>query len=398
VESSEKVNNLQQVDSWLDNSGPKLLELLPNNIDQQRFLRNISSQVKMNSAIKNCKPDTIINAIITATHLGLDIGLLGSAYIVPYGQQATLMIGYVGLIDLAHRSGTVKNIHSGVVRANDFYERTHDDFTHKYSAFDSVEARGPVVGAYCLVDLMNGGRQIETMSREDIEQVRSGSRSGNNGPWVQYFEEMAKKSVIRRAMKKCKLSPEVQDKLQVADEAEFVSAEVRSSSRPSKGTDALLGRLDMQDTVEHVEVEAPVVEALPAPPEKKPSSPSANGVDWDRHLVRAKATAKKIGQPVKRWYMINDLRKKLLKERATAEGLSLTDVEAFWDLVDEIFVPFDTGAVESWSHNCNLDVLLRVPKRGSKDHFTAAREGEYRGGGDEAKPLPSMSVADFVED
>ena len=391
------MNNLQQVDSWLDKSGPKLLELLPSNIDQQRFLRNISSQVKMNPAIQNCRPDTIINAIIKATHLGLDIGLLGSAWIVPYGQQATLMIGYAGLIDLAHRSGTVKNIHSGVVRANDFYERTHDDFTHKYEAFDSTETRGPVVGAYCLVDLMNGGRQIETMSHQEIEQIRAGSRSGSGPAWSKYYEEMAKKCVIRRAMKKCKLSPEVQEAIQASDDDEFVSAEVRPSRR-RKGTSALMERLDTPDApADPPALEIPV-EALPAPSEKKPPTPSVNGVDWDQHLVRAVATAKKIGHPVKRWYKITAPREKLLKERATAEDLSLTDVEAFWDLVDEIFVPFDSGAVESWADNCNLDVLLRVPKRGGKDHFTAAREGEYRGAGDDTQPSPAISVADLVED
>lgn len=186
------MNTLQRVDNWLDKSGPKLLELLPAGIDQARFIRNVSSQVKMNPSIQQCRPDTIINSIVKATHLGLDIGVLGSAYIVPYGNQASLVIGYAGLIDLAFRSGTVKNIHSGVVRENDNYERTHDDFWHKYNAFDSTEVRGPVIGTYCLVDLSNGGRQIETMSRDEIDQIRNASRSGNGPAWTQYYDEMAK--------------------------------------------------------------------------------------------------------------------------------------------------------------------------------------------------------------
>ena len=107
------MNTVQRVDNWLDKSGPKLLELLPAGIDQARFIRNVSSQVKMNPAIQQCRPDTIINSIVKATHLGLDIGVLGSAYIVPYGNQASLVIGYAGLIDLAFRSGTVKNILRG---------------------------------------------------------------------------------------------------------------------------------------------------------------------------------------------------------------------------------------------------------------------------------------------
>jgi len=379
------VNTIQRVENWLEKSGPTLLQLLPGNIDQDRFLRNVSSQVKMNPAIQNCRPDTIISAIIRATHLGLDIGVLGSAWIVPYGNQANLVIGYAGLIDLANRSGTVSAIHSGVVRKNDFYKRTEDGFSHDYDAFAGTAERGEVVGSYCLVDLKNGSRQIETMNMEDIEQVRSGSRSGNNGPWVHYFEEMAKKSVIRRALKRIKLSPEVQEAIQSSDDAEYLPAEVQPAKK--RGSAGLAARLDRPSPR--------VVDADSAPASdngKKPAAkqeapevvvvdtpaPSQNGVNWDDHLKLAKVVAAKIGAPVRKWYKITPVREKMIRERAKAEGLSATDADKFWSLVEEVFVPFDSEKVEDWKDNCDLDVLLRVPKRGGKDHFTAAREGAYR--------------------
>jgi len=405
------VNSIQRVDNWLEKSGPKLLELLPGNIDQDRFLRNVSSQVKMNPAIQRCRPDTIINSIIRATHLGLDIGVLGSAWIVPYGDQANLVIGYAGLIDLANRSGTVNAIHSGVVRQNDYYKRTEDNFSHDYDAFASTETRGPVVGCYCLVDLKNGSRQIETMNLEDIEQVRSGSRSGNNGPWVQYFEEMSKKSVIRRALKRIKLSPELQEAIQSSDDAEFLSSEVQPPKK--RGAVNLMDRLDKAAPVQQ---EPRVVDAVvtaveePEAPQEPPQEPvkdtpknsdysvgdpvSAGAVDWVAHLRLAKDVALKIGAPVRKWYKITPLRQKMIKERAKTEGISASDAQAFWDLVEETFVPFDASKVEDWKDNCDLDILLRIPKRGGKDHFTAAREGAYRGKTEEA---PKFSVADMAD-
>ena len=407
MEGKQEVNSIQRVDNWLEKSGPKLLELLPGNIEQDRFLRNVSSQVKMNPAIQNCRPDTIINSIIRATHLGLDIGVLGSAWIVPYGDQANLVIGYAGLIDLANRSGTVNAIHSGVVRKNDIYKRTEDNFSHDYDAFGTAESRGPVVGCYCLVDLKNGSRQIETMNLEDIEQVRSGSRSGNNGPWVSYFEEMAKKSVIRRALKRIKLSPEVQEAIQSSDDAEYLPAEVRPAKK--RGSAGLVERLDTpavvvdkprivdavvsEPVVVVVEPEAP--EAPVEEPVEEPSSPSPR-FDHEDHLKHAKRVAAMIGSPVRKWYKITVMRERMIKERAKAEGVNPGNAEEFWGLVEEVFVPFDSSKVEDWKENCDLDVLLRIPKRGGKDHFTAAREGAYRDS--DSKPeSPAFSVADITE-
>ena len=396
------MNTLQRVDNWLDNSGPKLLELLPAGIDQARFLRNVSSQVKMNPAIQQCRPDTIINSIVKATHLGLDIGVLGSAYIVPYGNQASLVIGYAGLIDLAFRSGTVKNIHSGVVRENDNYERTHDDFWHKYNAFDSTELRGEVVGVYCLVDLSNGGRQIETMSRDEIDQIRNASRSGNGPAWTQYYDEMAKKSVIRRALKRIKLSPEVQEVIQASDDAEFIPAEVRPAHTKKRGANGLAKRLKEQDKAPEDTTEAEFnkepVELNEMPQEATGEPVQAAKVSvWDAHKLRANKLVAKMGEPMRKWYKITKPREKLLHDRITTEGFKANQVDEFWDMVESVLTPFDKSKVEQWKDSCDLDVLLRLPKRGNKDHFEAAREGAYKLENSEVA-TSSISVEELLQD
>ena len=395
------MNTLQRVDNWLDKSGPKLLELLPAGIDQARFIRNVSSQVKMNPAIQQCRPDTIINSIVKATHLGLDIGVLGSAYIVPYGNQASLVIGYAGLIDLAFRSGTVKNIHSGVVRENDTYERTHDDFWHKYNAFDSTELRGEVVGVYCLVDLSNGGRQIETMSRDEIDQIRNASRSGNGPAWTQYYDEMAKKSVIRRALKRIKLSPEVQEVIQASDDAEFIPAEARPAPK-KRGASGLVKRLQKQEEAPEEPTEAEFEQPAPEPEpvaQEAPEEPVevAKVNVWDLHKERANTLAAKMGDPIRKWYKITKPREKLLQERITTEGFTAKQVDEFWDMVESVLTPFDKSKVEQWKDSCDLDVLLRLPKRGGKDHFEAAREGAYKPENN-GVATSSVSVEDLLQD
>ena len=57
---------------------------------------------------------------------------------------------------------------------------------------------------YAVARLKDGGYQFEVMSRAEIEQVRKKSKAGSSGPWVEHWDEMAKKTVLRRL---CKLLP-----------------------------------------------------------------------------------------------------------------------------------------------------------------------------------------------
>jgi recombination protein RecT len=82
-----------------------------------------------------------------------------------------------------------------------------------------VADRGELTFVYAVARLVGGGVQFEVMSRVDIERVKAQSKAASDGPWVSHFEEMAKKTVIRRLFKYLPVSIEVQRAIGLDEQA-----------------------------------------------------------------------------------------------------------------------------------------------------------------------------------
>jgi recombination protein RecT len=125
-----------------------------------------------------------------------------------------LVLDYKGIVELAYRSGYVKDIHCDVVRAGDVFVyslgkiQQHTPYAFRLDEAKPSEA-GEIVAAYCIVQMKDEATHQEVMTRQEIDAIKGRSRSGNNGPWKTDFAEMAKKTVFRRASKWLPLSSEV---------------------------------------------------------------------------------------------------------------------------------------------------------------------------------------------
>ena len=153
--------------------------------------------------LQKCSPPSIRNAVINVASVGLTINpAMKLAYLVPRKGVACLDISYIGLVKLATDSGGVLAVAAIPVRANDQFTYA-DPFTmpvHKFSPFDDETVRGDIVGVYTVAKLASGITQIDTLSREEINKIRAVSKA-SSGPWVEWFEEMVKKSGVKRASK-----------------------------------------------------------------------------------------------------------------------------------------------------------------------------------------------------
>ncbi|MGN1209108.1 MAG: recombinase RecT [Duodenibacillus sp.] len=87
--------------------------------------------------------------------------------------------------------------------------------------------RGPMTHVYAVAQLQGGGVQFEVMSRAEIEGIRAQSKAGTRGPWVTHFEEMAKKSVIRRLFKMLPVSIEAARAVEIDEKTDRGEAETR---------------------------------------------------------------------------------------------------------------------------------------------------------------------------
>ena len=191
---------VQQVLS--DQFKKQLALAVPKHLNADRMARIAATEVRKNKALLNTEPTSFLGSVMQAAQLGLEPGsALGQAYLVPYGNQCQLIIGYKGMIDLARRSGQVLSLNAYAVREGDdfsFQLGLKPDI-HHVPSLEADRINKPITYVYAVATLKGGGYQFEVMSRAEVEAVKAKAKSKNI--WTNYFEEMAKKTVIRRLFK-----------------------------------------------------------------------------------------------------------------------------------------------------------------------------------------------------
>lgn len=150
------------------------------------------------TAFKN--PDSLKSAIINVASIGVSLNPANKhAYLVPRDGKVCLDISYMGLMHLAMSTGAILWGQCKLVHASDRYENCGLDKapTHTYSPFGD---RGEIVGAYCTVKTSHGDYLTDEMSLDDIVKIQNSSKA-KNGPWKTHWNEMARKTVVKRASK-----------------------------------------------------------------------------------------------------------------------------------------------------------------------------------------------------
>jgi recombination protein RecT len=145
-------------------------------------------------------PVSAQNAIINLAAIGITLNPAAKlAYLVPRDGMVCLDVSYMGLLHLAQSTGAIRWGQCKLVHQGDTYESNGLDAapTHKYNAFGD---RGPVVGGYCTVKTADGDYLTEEMSLAEIKAVEASSKA-KNGPWKNWWDEMARKTIVKRASK-----------------------------------------------------------------------------------------------------------------------------------------------------------------------------------------------------
>lgn len=169
-------------------------------------------------------PTSAQNAIINVAAIGITLNPASKlAYLVPRDGMVCLDISYMGLLHLAQATGSIKWGQCKLVYSNDTYESNGLDTapTHKYNAFGD---RGAVVGGYCTVKTPDGDYLTEEMSLAEIKATEATSKA-KNGPWKNFWEEMARKTIVKRASKYWPRADRLDNAIHVLNEDEGVHQE-----------------------------------------------------------------------------------------------------------------------------------------------------------------------------
>lgn len=208
----------------------EIKKALPSVMTPERFSRIVLSALSANPKLAETTPQSFLGAMMTAAQLGVEPNTpLGQAYLIPYWNGKTkalecqFQLGYKGLIDLAYRSGEVSTIMAQVVYENDEFEYAFGldpKLVHRPSQHD----RGEPVSVYAMFRTKDGGFGYEVMSMEDIRaHAQRYSKAYSSGPWQTNFEEMAKKTVLKRVLK---YAPLKSDFMRAVSQDEVVKTEI----------------------------------------------------------------------------------------------------------------------------------------------------------------------------
>lgn len=247
------------VRSILERMKPQIAAALPRHITPDRMLRVALTAVNSTPALLKCDQTSLLSAVMQCAQLGLEPGgVLGHAYLLPYGDRCQLIVGYKGLLDLARRSGQILDIWSNVVFENETFEHEAGlDRILKHKPLPPSKRGAHRVGVYAVAKLKDGSSHHEWLWIEEVDAIRKRSRAGNSGPWVTDFDEMARKTAIRRLAKYLPISVEFA-RAAALDEAHEIGL-------PTADMDVA------EFTIEDAKAEPPTIEqALSAPAEKKP--------------------------------------------------------------------------------------------------------------------------------
>ena len=147
--------------NFMDKLKPQLALALPKHMNADRMARLALTAFSSNTKLQACTPKSIAGSLMTAGQLGLEPGVNGAGFLVPYGTTCTFVPGWKGLVDLVARSGR-GTVYTGVIFSDQRYNFTDgakrdllilnetdldapEDITHAYAIGWVRDASMPII-------------------------------------------------------------------------------------------------------------------------------------------------------------------------------------------------------------------------------------------------------------
>lgn len=205
----------------------------------EEFTLALVSVVNSNPVLQGAEPVSIIKAGFEASALGLPISnSLGLAYIIPYNNkkkdengktyfqiEAQFQIGAKGFKQLAIKTGQYRRINETDVREGEYAGEDRMTGEHKFNWIDDEKerAKAPIVGYLSYIELVTGYSKSLYMTVDELKKHAkrySKSYAKGFGNWVDDFDGMARKTVIKLLLSRHGLISGKSSKLAKAIEAD----------------------------------------------------------------------------------------------------------------------------------------------------------------------------------
>lgn len=169
----------------------------------QTYIYSVLIAVSTNDQLKQCTPQSILKSAARAATLYLTVDpSIGQAYLVPYKDEATLIIGWRGLRDLAYRTGKVRIMNVG--KLYDGQKWVEDQLTGE-AHIEGSRSGDEILGYFAYLETKDRRTHSLYMTVDEIHEHKKRYAHGfnrQNSAWNTNFDEMAKKTVLRQLLTK----------------------------------------------------------------------------------------------------------------------------------------------------------------------------------------------------
>lgn len=208
-----------QIENALVERTAVLKELLPPDAVEQapRLIRLAMLYFTRNPQLQEATPISFIQCAFDSVAAGIPLdGKLGHAVVYNvkmkrkddagrveewWEKHVKFMPDFKGIVVVARRTEQIRDAQSGVVYEKDYFVhgRQGPNVQCDHTPFDGD--RGAMKGVYCILTFDDGNWTYEYMAKSEVDKVRASSKAANDGPWVNWYDQMARKTVLKRALK-----------------------------------------------------------------------------------------------------------------------------------------------------------------------------------------------------
>ena len=189
----------------LEQMKPELQRALPKHMSGDRITRITLTEIRKNPLLAECTGSSFFGSLLTAAALGLEPGVNGECYLVPYRNrkadivECQLIVGYQGVAKLFWHHQLAKRLSAEYVCANDhflFDKGLHPRLEHTPATGD----RGAIVGYYAIAELSTGGLAFDYFTADQIKALRQG-KVGTSGDIADNEHWMERKTALKQVLK-----------------------------------------------------------------------------------------------------------------------------------------------------------------------------------------------------
>jgi len=246
---TSSITPLVAMQGTLEKMADKFTEALPRQMDVNKFISVAKLTLNKNPKLLQADKTSLMQTFMKAAQDGLYLDGKEAAA-VQYGQSVQYIPMVEGIIKVLHNSGLIKTLCAEVVYENDLFDYelgTKQHITHKPLITGD---RGKPVCVYAIAVTTNQGEYYEVMNMAEIDKCRQVSKASSSphSPWVKWFDQMAKKTVIHRIAKRLPKNDAISSVVSIDDD-NFVdiTPNARQSTEPKDSLSRLKESIGMDD-------------------------------------------------------------------------------------------------------------------------------------------------------